>query len=75
MLGVNAILPVPFVVKAQARECKNVLGFWSGRPMNCEFFDRFLVSDASDFALGAIDLSTSRMVHDLVPLDMHINAK
>ena len=75
MRGFHDVLPLPRDVKAQGIECKAVLGVWSRRSMNRDSFDRVLASDALDFALGAIDLSSSRVVHDFIPLSMHINAK
>ena len=75
-MGCDFVSVVPADVKAQARECKQLLQDWSGRPFNTAI-TRPVASDASDHELGDIDLQCGRIVHDYFRQfsSLHINAK
>ena len=75
-MGYDFVSVVPSDVKAQARECKQLLQDWSGRHFDTAV-TRQVASDASDHELGGIDLQCGRIVHDYFMqfLSLHINAK
>ena len=62
-IGFDTVLPLLSCLKSEGTKCMSYLRSWSDRHVLGDVPNRYIVANASDRELGAIDLHSSQQVH------------